>query len=71
MESGLKALINKVFGDEKTMAQFKVNPQSIISGYSLTGLEKKAVLNTYAKLSLVGADSNQLQESVEPIDPWW
>ena len=71
MESGLKALIGKVFGDEKTMAQFKVNPQNIISGYNLTGLEKKAVLNTYAKLSLVGADSNQLQESVEPIDPWW
>ena len=71
MESGLKALISKVFGDEKTMAQFKADPQSVISGYKLTEPEKKAVLHTCMRLSMAGADSNQLQETVEPVDPWW
>ena len=66
----LQNLIHKIFSDEKTKQQFISDPNSVISQYSLTEQEKKAVLKTRAKLSLATPDSFQLEEEVEPRG-WW
>jgi hypothetical protein len=72
MESqALHELVNKVFGNEKTKAEFIANPDSVISRFSLTEMEKRAVLSTYAKLKLVTANSPQLEATVDPRSIWY
>ena len=66
----LQNLIQKIFSDEKTKQHFISDPESIISQYSVTAQEKKAVLNTHAKLGLITSDSIQLEEDVGPLT-WW
>ena len=66
----LQNLIQKIFSDEKTKSQFISDPERIISRYNLTEQEKKAVLKTRAKLSLVTPDSTQLEEDAGPRG-WW
>ena len=67
----LQNLIQKIFSDEKIKQQFISNPESVISKYSLTEQEKKAVLNTHAKLGLVTSDSTQLEAAIGPYTLWW
>jgi hypothetical protein len=66
----LQEMIKKVFSDEKTKLQFKSNPESVIAQFKLTEQEKKAVLNTHAKLGLATADSQQLEAVLEPLTIW-
>jgi len=66
----LKHLVQKIFSDEKTKQQFISDPESVISQFSLTKQEKKAVLNTHAKLGLITSDSIQLEQAVGPLS-WW
>ena len=66
----LQEMIKKVFSDEKTKLQFMSNPESVLVQFNLTEQEKKAVLNTHAKLGLVTADSQQLEAALDPTTIW-
>ena len=66
----LQELVKKVFGDEKTKAEFMSDPHNVMSRFSLTEEEKKAVLVTHAKLGLVTAGSVQLDETIGPLSLW-
>ena len=67
----LQELVKKIFGDEKTKSQFMANPDSVLSKFTLTEQEKKAVLNIHAKLGLVTSDSGQLEAAVGPTVNWF
>jgi len=66
----LQEMIKKVFSDEKTKLQFMSNPHSVLAQFNLTEQEKKAVLNTHAKLGLATADSQQLEAALDPLTYW-
>jgi hypothetical protein len=66
----LQELAKKIFSDEKTKLQFMSNPESVLAQFKLTEQEKKAVLNTHAKLGLVTADSQQLEAALSPTMEW-
>ena len=66
----LQEMVKKVFSDEKTRLQFASDPESVIAQFKLTEPEKKAVLSTHARLGLATADSQQLEEAIEPLAIW-
>jgi hypothetical protein len=66
----LQELVKKIFGDEKTKQQFLKDPDGVLAHYNLTEQEKKAVLNTHAKLGLVTSDSQQLEAALNPTGTW-
>ncbi len=66
----LQELVKKIFGDEKTKHQFLKDPDSVLSKFTLTEQEKKAVLNIHAKLGLVTSDSGQLEAAIGPTWEW-
>ena len=66
----LQELVKKIFGDEKTKLEFMSNPDSVLSQFTLTEPEKKAVLNIHAKLGLVTSDSQQLEAALDPTFMW-
>jgi hypothetical protein len=66
----LQDLVKKIFSDEKTKAEFMSNPESVLSQFSLTEQEKKAILNTHAKMGLVTSDSGQLEAVIDPTTMW-
>jgi hypothetical protein len=71
MESqALQELVRKIFSDEETKAQFAANPESVLSKFSLTECEKKAVLRAQAKFGLIHSDSLQLSVA-RPLDDFW
>jgi hypothetical protein len=71
MESqALQELVRQIFSDEGTRTQFKINPDNVLTRFSLTEVEKKAVLTTHAKLGLLTSGSVQLQATTDPND-WW
>jgi hypothetical protein len=66
----LQNLVQQIFSDENTKHQFVADPESVISKYPLSKHEKKAVLNTHARLGLITSDSSQLEQAVRPFT-WW
>jgi thiamine biosynthesis lipoprotein ApbE len=66
----LQEMIKKVFSDEKTRLKFMSNPDSVLAQFNLTEQEKRAVLNTHAKLGLATADSQQLEAALDPLAIW-
>jgi hypothetical protein len=66
----LQELVKKIFSDEKTKQQFMSNPESVLSQFSLTEHEKRAVLSAHAKMGLVTSDSGQLEAVIRP-NAWW
>ena len=66
----LQEFVRKVFSDEKTKLQFMSDPDSVLSQFTLTEQERKAVLNTHAKLGLVTSDSQQLEAALDPTIFW-
>ena len=66
----LQELVKKIFGDEKTKLRFMSNPDSVLSQFALTDQEKRAVLNTHAKLGLVTSGSQQLEATLRPTVNW-
>ncbi len=66
----LQELVRKIFGDEKTKAQFMADPDSILARFTLTDQEKKAVLSTYTRLGLVTTGSSQLEAALRPTETW-
>ena len=67
----LQELVKKIFNDEETKLQFMSDPDSVLAQFTLTEQEKKAVLNTHAKLGLVTADSQQLEAALDPNFIWF
>ena len=66
----LQKLVKEIFIDEKTKAEFITNPENVMSRFSLTQEEKKAVLATHARLGLVTEGSHQLDATLGPMI-WW
>jgi|WetSurMetagenome_2_1015567.scaffolds.fasta_scaffold1558097_1 hypothetical protein len=64
-------LVKQIFSDEKAKSQFISDPQSVMSKFSLTAPEKRAILNTHAKLRLVTSNSQQMEAVVEPLANWF
>jgi hypothetical protein len=67
----LQELVKKIFSDEKTKQQFMSNPESVLSRFSLTKQEKRAVLSTYTKMGLIASDSPQLEATLAPQSGWF
>lgn len=67
----LQELVSKIFSDEEIRSQFMSNPNSVLSRFSLTEDEKKAVLQTYTKLGLITSNSAQMEAAVEPWANWF
>ena len=66
----LQHLVKKIFSDDKTKQQFISNPDSVISQFSLTDQEKRAIKNIHTKLGLVTSDSEQLEAVIGPTGTW-
>ena len=66
----LQKLVRKIFSDEETRSRFKSNPEGVLAQFALTEEEKRAVLNTHAKLGLVISDSQQLEAALDPTGAW-
>jgi len=66
----LQELVKKIFGDEKTKAEFMSNPDNVLAKFALTEQEKKAALNLHAKVGLVASDSQQLEAALDPTWIW-
>ena len=66
----LQEMVKRIFRDEESKAQFISNPKSIMAEFKLTEQEKRAVLNTHAKLGLVTGDSQQLEAALKPTFNW-
>jgi hypothetical protein len=67
----LQELINQIFSNAKTKQQFLNNPESVISQFSLTEQEKRAVLDVHSRIGLVTTDSPQLEAVIDPNITWW
>ena len=66
----LQELVKKIFSEEETKRQFLKDPESVLAQFTLTEQERKAVLNTHAKLALVTSDSSQLEAALKPTVNW-
>jgi hypothetical protein len=66
----LQEMVRKIFSDEEIKSQFIANPESVLSRYSLTDDEKKAVRITHARLGLATSGSVQLEAAVKSL-LWW
>ena len=67
----LQQMVKRIFGDAQTKQQFLADPHSIMSGFSLTGPEKKAVLKVHDQLGLVSSGSTQMEAVLKPTVNWW
>jgi hypothetical protein len=66
----LQQFISQIFGNEETRKEFVKDPQTVLSRFPLTDLEKKAVLNTHAKMSIADGQIC-LDETVGPNTMWY
>jgi hypothetical protein len=66
----LQQLVKKIFGSEEAKLQFMSDPESVLSQYSLTEQEKKAVLRMHAKVGVVTSSSPQLEATLDPAVDW-
>jgi hypothetical protein len=67
----VQELVKKIFNDNQTRQQFLSNPQSVISRFSLTEQEKRAVADTHARLGLVAGNSAQLEAAIRSTSGWF
>ena len=70
MKSQLQELISKVFTDEKTKAEFILDPNRVISRFNLTREEKKAVLKTHSRMGIITSNSAQLEAVIDKTIDW-
>lgn len=66
----LQELVKKIFSNDKIKQQFISNPESVLSQFTLSKQEKRAVLNTYNKLGLATSRSGQLEAVIGPMGTW-
>lgn len=67
----LSGLVKKVFCDEEVKKQFISDPDSVMSQFSLTEQEKRAVLSTHARMELAYPGSTLASAPVEPMIMWF
>lgn len=68
---GLSEFVKKVLADEKTRQQFESDPQSVLSNFSLTEEETRAVMSRQHKLGVAGAGSQELDGPIVPAGYWF
>jgi hypothetical protein len=61
----LVELVQKIFHDESAKAQFIADPDRVLSQYTLTEEEKRAVLTTHYQFGLVTGDSPEMAAAIE------
>lgn len=66
----IQEFVKAVFSDENTRREFLSEPNRVISRYSLTEPEKKAVLGTYFNTGLVTGNSAALAAEIKPMAFW-
>jgi hypothetical protein len=66
----LQEFVKKIFSDEKTKVQFLVNPENVLSQFTLTDEEKRAVLTLHTKMGLATNNSQQLEAALDPTWVW-
>jgi hypothetical protein len=66
----LQEMVRKIFSNEEIKSQFITSPESVLSRYSLTDDEKKAVRITHTRLGLASSGSVQLEAAVKSL-LWW
>lgn len=67
----LRELIKSIFTSDETKKQFESDPNSVLSQFSLTEQEKKAVLSAHAKFGLVSMNSPQLEAAIKADITWF
>jgi len=67
----LSELVKKVFGNEEVKKQFMSDPDSVMSQFSLTEQEKRAVLSTHARMVLAHPGSAQTATAIDPLIMWF
>mgnify|MGYP003574632736 CR=1 FL=1 len=67
----LQELIKSIFSSDETKKQFESDPISVLSRFSLTEQEKKAVLSVHAKFGLVSMNSPQLEAAIKADVNWF
>ena len=67
----LQELIKSIFSSDETKKQFESDPNSVLSRFSLTEQEKKAVLNVHSKLGIIGSNSPQLEAAIKAEYDWF
>ncbi len=65
----LQEMVKAIFGDPQTRKEFVANPDIIMSRFSLTEAEKKAVMNTQLKSTILNDGSIQL-DTIGPLSLW-
>ena len=69
--SELQKLVKSIFSDEGTKRQFESDPGSVLSRYSLSESERKAVLKVQSDLGIVASDSPQLAAAIKANYNWY
>jgi hypothetical protein len=64
MSAGFKELVSNLQGNFTLIAEFLSNPEMVISGYSLTDVESKALLSRDADALAALCGSQQLAQGV-------
>ena len=67
----LQKLVKSIFSDEGTRKRFESDPESVLSRYSLSESERKAVLNVHSGLGIVSSDSPQLVAAIKAEYDWY
>jgi hypothetical protein len=65
--STLHDMINKVFGDETLKARFLAHPESVLSEYTLSDEETRAVLSTHRMFT---AGNTSLEAAITAKEGW-
>lgn len=68
---GLQEIVKKIYSDEKTKRQFISNPETVLSQFSLSEQEKRAVLSVHSKMGLVTSDTPQMEAAIKPNITWF
>ncbi|MFC1946417.1 hypothetical protein ACFLXY_00705 [Chloroflexota bacterium] len=67
----LQELIKSIFSSDETKKQFESDPNSVLSQFSLTKHEKKAVLSVHTKFGLISMNSPQLEAAIKAEYDWF
>ena len=67
----LQELIKSIFNDDETKKQFESDPNSVLSRFSLSDQEKKAVLSVHNKFGLISMNSPQLEAAIKAEYSWF
>jgi hypothetical protein len=70
MSASIQQFVKTIFSDPIQKEKFVSDPEGFLSQYSLTDLEKKAILNTNIKLGPAAGQSTSVEAAIEPLIDW-